>query len=62
MDYNLTDKDVLRRIAERGLARAQEEEDSEYCDIFQHILDELERTNVEPEKNSESRWRPGRRR
>ncbi len=38
------DKDVLRRIAERGLARAQEQEDSEYCDIFQHILDELERT------------------
>ena len=38
------DKNVLRRIAERGLARAQQEEDSEYCDIFQHILDELERT------------------
>jgi hypothetical protein len=37
------DKDVLRRIAERGLARAQREEDSEYCDIFQHFLDELER-------------------
>ena len=37
------DKDVLRRIAERGLKRAQEQQDSEYCDIFQHFLDELER-------------------
>jgi len=37
----------LRRIAERGLVRAQEREDSEYCDIFQHILDELgEKKNV----------------
>jgi hypothetical protein len=39
------DKDILRRIAERGLARAQREEDSEYCDIFQHFLDELERAD-----------------
>ena len=39
------DKAVLRRIAERGLARAQGQEDSEYCDIFQHILDELERVD-----------------
>lgn len=36
------DLDILRRIAERGLVRAQDQEDSEYCDIFQHILDELE--------------------
>lgn len=34
---------MLRRIAERGLKRAQEQEDGEYCDIFQHILDELVR-------------------
>ena len=39
------DRDVLRRIAERGLKRAQADEDSEYCDIFQHFLDELERVN-----------------
>jgi len=38
------DKDILRRIVERGLKRAQQDEDSEYVDIFQHILDELERT------------------
>ena len=37
------DLDVLRRIAERGLKRAQEDMDSEYIDIFQHLLDELER-------------------
>lgn len=36
------DIDILRRIAERGLARAQEQQDSEYCDIFQHLLDEIE--------------------
>lgn len=37
------DRDVLRRIAERGLSRAQEMEDSEFVDLFQHLLDELER-------------------
>ena len=38
------DKDVLRRIAERGLKMAQDRADSqEYIDIFQHLLDELER-------------------
>ena len=37
------DLDVLRRIAERGLRVAQEREDSELVDIFQHLLDELER-------------------
>lgn len=32
---------VIRRIAERGLKRAQEREDSEFVDIFQHLLDEI---------------------
>lgn len=32
---------LLRRVAERGLRRAQEREDSEFVDIFQHLLDEL---------------------
>lgn len=41
------DKDVLRRIAERGLKRAQEQKDSEYVDIFQHLLDEIERIENE---------------
>ena len=36
--------DVIRRIAERGLARAQEKLDNENIDIYQHILDELERS------------------
>ena len=30
-------------MAERGLAKAQLQYDSSYVDIFQHILDELER-------------------
>lgn len=34
--------DIVRRIAERGLKHAQREEDSIYCDIFQHMLDEIE--------------------
>ena len=37
------DINVLRRIAERGLYRAQERKDSEYVDLFQHMLDEIER-------------------
>jgi len=36
------DREVLRRIAERGLSYAQLKEDSAYCDIFQHMLDEME--------------------
>jgi len=36
------DLNVLRRIAERGLLRAQEDMDSEYVDLFQHMLDEIE--------------------
>lgn len=40
------DIDIIRRIAERGLKVAQDRADSqEYIDIFQHILDELERVN-----------------
>lgn len=40
------DIDILRRIAERGLKMAQDRADSqEYIDIFQHILDELERVD-----------------
>lgn len=36
------DREILRRIAERGLSYAQLKEDSAYCDIFQHMLDEME--------------------
>lgn len=34
--------DILRRITERGLRVAQEE-NSKYIDVFQHLLDEIER-------------------
>jgi len=36
------DINIIRRIAERGLKRAQEKQDSEFVDVFQHMLDELE--------------------
>lgn len=38
---------IIRRIAERGLKRAQKLEHSEFIDIFQHLLDELQRINKE---------------
>jgi len=38
-------KDILRRIAERGRNYALNNLDSTYVDLFQHLLDELERTN-----------------
>jgi hypothetical protein len=41
---NEVNSDIIRRIAERGLARAQEKLDSENVDTYQHILDELERS------------------
>lgn len=39
-------KDVLRRIAERGLRMAHQH-DTRFVDIFQHLLDEIERLNKE---------------
>ena len=38
--------EVIRRIAERGLKHAQREEDSIYCDLFQHMLDEIEQAKL----------------
>ncbi len=38
--------DIIRRIAERGLKHAQREEDSIYCDLFQHMLDEIEQLKL----------------
>lgn len=38
-------RDILRRIAERGRKLAFSEKQTHYVDLFQHILDELERTN-----------------
>ncbi len=38
-------KEILRRIAERGLRQAQDDpwQGYQYVDIFQHLLDEIER-------------------
>lgn len=35
--------DIVKRIADRGLAYSQNEEDSTQVDLWQHLLDELER-------------------
>jgi hypothetical protein len=50
---NSSSLDIVRRIAERGLKKAQEDADDpcashyvdvdSYVDLFQHLLDELER-------------------
>jgi hypothetical protein len=38
--------EILRRIAERGLRLAQDNtaHDARYIDLFQHMLDEIQRT------------------
>ncbi len=43
----MSDLDILRRIAERGLAQAQNRKD-DYVDLFQHMLDEISR--IDPPK------------
>ena len=43
--------DIIRRIIDRGMKRAQEREDSEFIDIFQHLKDELERVPKEKKYN-----------
>jgi len=48
LDGTVVDFSNLRRIAERGLRMAQDRADShEYIDIFQHMLDEIERVNYQ---------------
>ena len=48
LDGAVVDFSNLRRIAERGLRMAQDRADSqEYIDIFQHMLDEIERVNYQ---------------
>ena len=41
VDRQLT---ILRRISDRGLKLAQEKEYNQFIDLFQHLLDEIERT------------------
>lgn len=41
----MSDFEVLRRIAERGKNKALREE-SDYVDLFQHMLDEIERCRM----------------
>jgi hypothetical protein len=47
MDSHVQEQiEVLRRIAERGLNLAHKI-DTRFVDIFQHMLDEIERTKKE---------------
>lgn len=39
----MSDLQILRRIAERGLRLAQKRRDSEMIDLWQHMLDEISR-------------------
>ena len=43
MPTSSSHNEIVRRILERGLRVAQKCEHSEFIDIFQHALDELER-------------------
>ena len=36
--------EILRRIAERGLSRSLCVEETNFVDLFQHILDEIQNT------------------
>jgi len=47
--------DVIRRIAERGLMVAQQEENSQMIDCWQHILDEIERMEKATFESEEER-------
>lgn len=52
----MSDTDILRRIAERGLKLAQQDTGHKFIDIFQHMLDEIHRLN----KHQQGRdaWEP----
>jgi hypothetical protein len=43
--YAVSQLEIIRRIAERGLKFSQDNK-SECVDLFQHILDELERIKL----------------
>ncbi len=47
----MSDGDVIRRIAERGLSLAQTE-GPQFIDIFQHLLDEIERCDILPRERA----------
>jgi hypothetical protein len=40
----MSDLNILRRIADRGLRAAQKQNNGEMIDLWQHTLDELQRT------------------
>ena len=52
-----SDMNILRRIAERGLELAQRE-GNQFIDIFQHMLDEIERVTPNAEVSGAASSRP----
>ncbi len=46
---------IIRRIAERGLMVAQQEENSQMIDCWQHMLDEIERLEKETLQSEDER-------
>lgn len=52
--YQAEQLQVLRRIAVRGLHRAQDERASRFVDLFQHLLDEIARLELGPQ---ETQWK-----
>jgi hypothetical protein len=47
----VSDADIIRRIAKRGLALAQQE-GPQFIDLFQHLLDEIERCDILPKERA----------
>ena len=52
----MSDIDILRRIAERGLRLAQQDTGHKFIGIFQHMLDEIYR--VEKHQKGKVAWEP----
>lgn len=46
---------ILRRMAERGLIVAQQEENSQMIDCWQHMLDEVERLETATHQSEEEK-------
>lgn len=47
----MSDFDILRRIADRGLNAAQRQMDSEQIDLWTHMLDEIGRAKQQTESD-----------
>ncbi len=55
LDEETSQQSIIRRIAERGLMVAQQEENSQMIDCWQHMLDEIERLEKETLQSEDER-------